>query len=271
MDSKAALQIQFDLVIREAWIDYQSSTDFKRAWDQASYAWGPHMEAMKEHVSASYEKDTGKKPSDDFVAETLQHIAERLLAETPIREAFVKDLASQIGLLVGWLLFPVLHSNFDLGEKGGNSNKVEKLNRLADMIGAIPEYSEEEAKSNLEMIAGVVRDYGYTWIWNYSPDQLDVLLTQSGLQHGYLRPILFIVGITWCTFGGDGSLACRGGLQSLKRYFAESLDIPVGYLTNIVREVCAELGGVEFRSSLLGPEEAIVAFEQLLGGSADSA
>lgn len=71
MDIKTTLRTQLDLVVREAWIDYQFSADFRRAWDQASYAWAPQMEAMKEDVIASYEKDTGKKPSDDFVAKTL--------------------------------------------------------------------------------------------------------------------------------------------------------------------------------------------------------
>ena len=91
MDPKTALRTQLDSAIREAWIEYQSNPDFRKAWDQASYAWEPRMEAMKEDVIARYEKDTGTKPSDDYVAETLRHISDRLFAEPPNRAAFVND------------------------------------------------------------------------------------------------------------------------------------------------------------------------------------
>jgi len=266
MDPRTALRTELSSAIREAWIEYQSNADFRRAWDRASYAREPRMEAMKEDVIARYERDTGTKPSAEFVAETLQHISDGLFAEPPNREAFVNDFGGQISLLLGWLLFPVLCR--DMGTKYPSSgNETESaLNELASLIGSLPEYSEGEAKSHLVMITETVREYGYTWLWNYSPAQLEALLSKSGLRHGYLNPILFIIAVSWITRGGETSLACRGGLQSLTVFFLKYLEIPSNHLTDTVRDVCAKLNSLEFRS--FEPERAIAAFEEIIGGGA---
>ena len=266
MDPKTALRTQLGSAIHEAWIEYQSNADFRKAWDQASYAWEPRMEAMKEDVIARYEKDTGTKPSADFVTETLHHITERFLAEPPNKTAFVSDFGGQIGLLLGWLLFPMFYP--DRGTKLASSSDADEtaLNKLASLIGSLPEYPEQEAKLHLVMITEVVREYGYTWLWNYSPDQLEALLTQSGLRQGYLRPILFIVAVSWITLGGELSLTCRGGLQSLK-VFLEQLDIPSSYIEGTVRDVCAKLDVLEFKTFM--PERAVAAFEEILCGRTD--
>ena len=62
---------------------------------------GTSHEAMKEDVIALYEKETGTKPSADYVAETLRHISDLLLAEPPNRAAFVSDFGGQICILLG--------------------------------------------------------------------------------------------------------------------------------------------------------------------------
>src|ERR1039458_10149884 len=123
---------------------------------------------------------------------------------------------AQICLLLGWLLFPKLCP--DRGTKWPSSSDVDEnaLNELASLIGSLPEYPEKQAKSLLLTTTGVVREYGYIPLWNYSPDQLEALLTKSGLRHGYLRPILFVVAVSWVTLSAELSLACGGGLHSLK-------------------------------------------------------
>jgi len=226
------------------------------------------MEAMKEEVIARYEKETGAKPSDDYVAETLRHISDRLLAEPPNRAAFVSDFGCQISLLLGWLLFPMLCP--DRGTKLASSSDVDEsaLNKLASLVGSLPEYPEEEAKSHLLTITGVVREYGYIPLWNYTPAQLDVLLSKSGLGHGYLRPILFVVAVSWVTLSAELSLACRGGLHSLKVFFLEQLDIPRNDLTDTVRDICGKLNVLEFRTFM--PECAIAVFEEILCGQTDA-
>jgi AAA+ superfamily predicted ATPase len=266
MDPKTALRTQLDLAIREAWIEYQSNADFRKAWDQASYAWEPRMEAMKEEVIARYEKEEpGAKPSDDYVAETLRHISDGLLAEPPNREAFVSDFGDQICILLGWLLFPSLYP--DRGTKWPSSSKESRLNELAGLIGSLPEYPENQARLQLLTITGLVREWGYTPLWNYRPDQLEALLTKSGLRHGYLRPILFVVAVSWVTLSAELSLACRGGLHSLKTFFL-GLDIPRNDLTDTVREICGKLNILEFRTFM--PERAVAVFEEMLCGQADT-
>jgi stage V sporulation protein K len=268
MDPKTALRTQLDSAFREAWTEYQSNPDFRRGWDEASYAWLSRMEEMKENVIARYEKDTGAKPSDDYVSEALQHIGNKLLAEPPNREQFASDFGCQISLLLGWLLFPALYR--DLGTKWTRSADEGEagLNKLASLVGAIPEYPEQEARSHLQVITGIVQEHGYTWLWNYSPDQLEALLTRSGLQFGYLRPILIIVAVGWVMLGGETSLACRGGLQSLKVYLEEYLHIPRNCLVDTVREVCATLSTIEFET--FEPGRAIAAFEEIMGSVPDA-
>lgn len=39
MDPKAVLRTQLDSAICEAWIEYQSNANFRKAWDQASGTW----------------------------------------------------------------------------------------------------------------------------------------------------------------------------------------------------------------------------------------
>jgi AAA+ superfamily predicted ATPase len=270
MDPKTALRTQLELAIQEAWNEYQSNADFRTAWDKASYAWEPRIEAMKEDVIALVEKKTGAKPSADYVAETLRHISDSLLAEPPNRAAFVSDFGGQISLLLGWLLFPVLcrdtgtKTNYPPSSDAEESNLIE----LANLVGSLQEYSEEEAKLNLQTITKVVREYGYTWLWNYNPDQLEALLTKSGLRHGYLRPILFIIAVSWVTFGGETSLACRGGLESFKVFLVRYLEIPDYDVTDTVRDICCKLNVLEFGT--FEPERAVAAFEGILCGGADT-
>jgi stage V sporulation protein K len=268
MDPKTALRTQLELAIREAWIEYQSNADFRKAWDKASYAWEPRIEAMKEDVIALVEKETGAKPSADYVAETLRHISDRILAEPPNRVAFVSDFGGQISLLLGWLLFPVLCRDMGTNYPSSSDAEESNLNELASLVGSLQDYSEAEAKLHLQTITKVVREYGYTWLWNYNPDQLEALLTKSGLRHGYLRPILFIVAVSWVTFGGETSLACRGGLQSFKVFLARYLEIPDYDVTDTVGDICGNLNGLEFGT--FEPERAVAAFEEILCGRADT-
>lgn len=267
MEPKTALRAQLDLLIREAWIEYQSDADFKKVWDQASYRWAPRLEEMKERVIAFGKKETGVPPPGDWVAETLRHVTDKLLAEPPDREAFVHDLGGQISLLLGWLLAPML-SNTATREPASNSIIDETaLNKLVGLVGSLPEYPEQEAKSHLLMTTEAIREVGYTWFWNYSPDQLEALLSKSGLRHGYLSPILFIVAVSWVTLGGELSLPCRGGLQSLKRFFVGYLNIPGDFFTDTVRDICTKLNVLEFRS--FEPERAVADFEEILCGQLD--
>jgi hypothetical protein len=99
MDPKTALQKQLSRVICEAWIEYQLKPDFRKAWDRASYAWEARVENMKEKVIAFFEKETGAKSSAEYVAETLEHMSDRLFAESPDQETFMNDLGFQFSRL----------------------------------------------------------------------------------------------------------------------------------------------------------------------------
>jgi AAA+ superfamily predicted ATPase len=101
----------------------------------------------------------------------------------------------------------------------------------------------------------------------FGDNSLEVLLYNSGLGYGYLKPILFIVGVIWVMFGAGTSLVCRGGLEALRDFLVEGRDVSSNVLTDIVNDVCRAVNGINFR--LIGqPEGAVAAFGEILSGQA---
>ena len=177
-DWKQALVEQLGSFSHEAWLDYQSSPTFRRAWSTA----GTEQAEMVAWI-------------------------ERQVANThPDREQFLHDFCDQLAWYLCALMSPGLIN------KGQNAIADSVLDGFATALGSIPEYSKSKREAirrlieitdhfplMLEELAKNGRETKY--ISYVASDKLATLLTASPLGDGYLLPLLSIAITLLAAFG----------------------------------------------------------------------
>jgi hypothetical protein len=235
-DWKLALQKQLNSFAREAWLDYQSSPQFRKAWCIS--------EAKQEEIRARIERDIQNTPSD--------------------RAEFLEDLCFELS----WQFCVLILPGFMSQTRGVTAEAV--LDGLATAMGSIPEHSASKTDSK-RRLTGIIDQLTQTLdelardgretdlLAYYASDKLATLLTASPLREGYLRPLLLMVAILLTAFERFKSDHFDRQIRTFMGQVSKLTDLSAAYLTILVGDVAAQVRTVSFE------REATKRSEEVLG------
>jgi Cdc6-like AAA superfamily ATPase len=234
-DLKGALQRHLVLLVREAWLEYQSSPPLIRAWASAG--------VFQKELSSVREREAMRKPPD--------------------RVQFISDLCSDIGNALCLLLSPTLVAKHRSAASGA------VLDCLAAAFAAVPEYAEGLGKVKDHLLSPVhqlntaLQESDGVGLREFRPaqfpvgDKLIVLFTTSSLRGGYLRPLLSMALVSLVALDDVERAAC----QNFLRAFIASVvrEVSADYVTDLIDELAAQVSTVDFGKGRPGRTAASVA------------
>jgi hypothetical protein len=226
-----ALRRQVDMLAREAWNECQSSPSLLKAWVTA-----------------------------DTTQNEMRLWMERQMVANPYRrEKFVEDLCSEISSLLVPLLGGAIVRRIPAAELDA------VLDGIATGLGSFSDYcgSTSEAKelllihvTSLEklheaLLLSAASDHGPLLL----SKKLMVLLTQSPLREGYLRPILSIPLICLGALGIENQNACKNTINAFAKLLLTEANIPSIYFSEVLGQIASQFEGWDFEGA--GPDATI--------------
>jgi stage V sporulation protein K len=228
------LQRQLNLLAHEAWLDYQSSLEFRRAWRIGGIEQG--------EIRARIEQD--------------------IQSAQPDRTEFLHDLCFELSWQLCVLTFPGFanKSRSDIGEI--------VLDGFAKAMGSFPEYaaSQSEAKSQLtgildeltKLVTELARERrNIDLVTLFTSDKLAALLTASPLREGYLRPLMLIAAILLTAFERFEHVHLDRQLRTFAGQVFELTNVSTANATSLVDYVAAGLRSANFHGGALRRSEEI--------------
>jgi len=223
-DLKNALQRHLVLLVREAWLEYQSSPQLISAWASA----GVHQKEL----SSVREREAMSKPPD--------------------RVQFTSGLCSDVGNTLCLLLSPTLVTK----HRSAASDAV--LDGLAAALAAFPEYSEglgnvkDHLLSFVNQVNTALQQRDGVDLREFNPgqfpisDNLVVLLTTSSLRAGYLRPLLSMALVSLIALDDIERAACQNFLQAFVTSIVREVGISADYVAALIDELAGRVSAVNF-------------------------
>ncbi len=221
-DWKSALQKHLNSLVREAWLDYQSSPPLRKAWASKAY----------EYSEAS---------------ERERAVREAII-EPPDQNQFNYELCIDLGFLLCDALF--YRDDIPLSDASKSL-----LDVLATIFSLIPGVYDRRSLDAKRFLPSILEQYSTHWArLGYDPSQLEVLLTASTLREGYFRPLLSIWGIAFASLEGETRTICRqyntdnvigpnvGALVSRAHVSPPYLD----YLAQLATDIGSEISATNF-------------------------
>jgi Cdc6-like AAA superfamily ATPase len=236
-DLKNALQRHLVLLVREAWLEYQSSPQLIRAWASA----GVHQKEL----SSVREREAMRKPPD--------------------RVQFISDLCSDVGNTLSLLLSPTLVAK----HRSPASDAV--LDGLASAFATFPEYAgglcdvKDLLLSRVHLLNAALQRSDGVDLREFKPaqfpveDRLIVLFTTSSLRGGYLRPLLSMALVSLVALDDVERAACQNFLDAFITSLLRDVGISTDYLADLIDELAAQASTVNFGKGKPGRTVAAVA------------
>jgi stage V sporulation protein K len=236
-DLKNALQRHLVLLVREAWLEYQSSPQLIRAWASA----GVHQKEL----SSVREREAMRKPPD--------------------RVKFTWDLCSDVGNTLCLLLSPTLVAQ----HRSTACDAV--LDGLAAAFATFPEYAEglgnvkDFLLSHVYLVNTALQESDGTGLREFQPaqfpveDKLIVLFTASSLRGGYLRPLLSMALVSLVALDDVERDACQNFLRAFIISLVRDVGISADYVADLIDELAAQVSTVHFGKGKPGRTAGAVA------------
>ncbi len=216
----------------EAWNECQSTSGLLRAWATA--------EADQDEMRLWLER--------------------RMVADPYTRERLFNEVCSE----VGWLLVPLLGGAFVRPVPTKESGVV--LDAIAGALGSFSGYCENPSQAKellLRSVALLTERYEELSVGESSNDRpfalskkLIVLLTESTLREGYLRPVLSIALICLSALSAADQNACKSTLKSLTTLLLTEANISSIYFSEVLGQIASQFEGWDFEGA--GPAAVIL-------------
>jgi stage V sporulation protein K len=234
-DWKLALQKQLNSLAHEAWLDYQSSPQFRRAWCIG--------EAKQGEIRARIERDIQNAPPD--------------------RSEFLDDLCFELS----WQFCVLMLPGFVTKKRSDIAEAV--LDGLATAMGSIPEHSvsKTEAKRRLtDIVSQLTHMFDELAhegrktdpLLYFTSDKLAILLTASPLREGYLRPLILMVVIFLTAFERFESDHFDRQIRTFTSQVSKLTGLSAANLTIFVDDVAAQLRSITFESAARKRSEEVL-------------
>ncbi|THD57113.1 MAG: AAA family ATPase [Bradyrhizobium sp.] len=234
-DWTLALQKQLNSFVREAWLDYQSSPQFRKAWCIG--------EAKQGEIRARIEQDIQNMPPD--------------------RVEFLEDLCFELS----WQFCVLILPGFMSQTRSDPAEAV--LDGLATAMGSIPERSASRTESK-RRLTGIIDQLTQTLdelaregretdlLAYYASDKLATLLTASPLREGFLRPLLIMIAILLAVFERFKSNHFDHQIRTFMGQVSKLTDLSAADLTSFVGDVAAQVRTVSFEGEALKRSEEVL-------------
>jgi SpoVK/Ycf46/Vps4 family AAA+-type ATPase len=221
-DWKQALQEQIVALMRDAWLDYQSSSNFRKAW-------------------ASRETNT----------EEERRLKELAALNKPLdQKAFTEDFGHALGFLAWDLL---LWPSYQVNNRTASFEAL--LDALAAAFAVVPDFRPNgcsiEASYMLSM-SDVVTE-GYLNFSDCYDSELTTLLSGSMRREAYLRPLLTMLAIGMAALDDETRSgqpneegSCRDVLEWFAGLLVEEVAIRPAYLSALAAEIGDQVSALDF-------------------------